>query len=459
MESSQFSEGRSRFDAIEQIETQGASCDAYRVKVYGKLHFLKCLKPAFLGDIRYQEAFRKEFETGYRLEHPNLVRYISLSGDGILMEYVDGDTLAKRLADHPDYFQSKKNCDKFLRQLLDVVGYLHAHQVLHLDLKPDNILLTRINDDVKLVDLGCCYTDTFTDTQGHTNRFAAPEQLPTPTGESPQKLPSPTGESPQKLPSPTGEGQGEVSVDVRTDIYAIGKILELLPNHHTYSKVVHRCTQRDPAKRYQSVADLQRAVFPKKRSMLWSLLLILVVVLTAAYFIFTSKKQPSAVLTTEPQQESSHQEKRVTDLPLASGGTQETLFVEETVQPVAQPSRSVPLGPVKSHISKDEDEFINQPHLRIITSEEFIRYKHQLDEYYSEVNAFLDDSANYQKYPSHVAYQKQYQAILRRMRARINADEWFHPLYESPIDPFSSYTRAYKSEVEHRAFLNGNKLP
>ena len=190
MDSSQFSDNQPRFEAIEQMETQGATCDTFRVKLYGKLHFLKRLKPEYAGDIRYQEALRKEFETGYRLEHPNLVRYLSLDKDSILMEYVDGETLSQRLAQNPDYFKQRKNTEKLVRQLLSVLGYLHSHQVLHLDLKPDNILLTHINDDVKLIDLGFCYTDTFADTQGHTNAFAAPEQLSTPRSLSLSKGPS-----------------------------------------------------------------------------------------------------------------------------------------------------------------------------------------------------------------------------------------------------------------------------
>ena len=75
MDSSQFSANQPRFEAIEQMDTQGATCDTFRVKLYGKLHFLKRLKSEYAGDIRYQEALLKEFETGYRLEHPNLVRY------------------------------------------------------------------------------------------------------------------------------------------------------------------------------------------------------------------------------------------------------------------------------------------------------------------------------------------------------------------------------------------------
>ena len=239
MESSQFSNSQTRFDTIEQMDTQGATCDTFRVKLYGKLHFLKRLKPEFAVDIRYQEAIRKEFETGYQLEHPNLVRYISFDENSILMEYVDGETLAQRLAKNPDYFSDQKHTDKFVLQLLSALQYLHSHQVLHLDLKPDNILLTRINSDVKLIDLGFCRTDAYVDTQGYTSGFAAPEQL------------------------------SGGAVDVRTDIYAFGKILEHLPNHSLYNKVIARCTAENPSGRYQSVDEVFYDINHRQRYFLY----------------------------------------------------------------------------------------------------------------------------------------------------------------------------------------------
>lgn len=441
MESSQFSDSGSRFEAVEQLEAQGATCDTYRVKLYGKLHFLKRLKPEVAGDIRYQEALRKEFETGYQLEHPNLVRYISLDDDYILMEYVDGETLSTRLATQPDYFRNRKNTDKFLHQLLDVVGYLHSHQVLHLDLKPDNILLTRIGSDVKLIDLGCCYTDTFPDTIGRTVAFAAPEQL----------------------------SGGEV--DTCTDIYAIGRILECLPDHNIYNKVIARCTAPDPTSRYQTISDLQDALSARRTHTFWPVLMLLVVVLSIGYFIFTRQQQAAEV--TGPQKEI------ITEKP-------ETIKVREHVQPVEQKKKEAAsieqlettpieqqvaasielrettpevLGPIKSELSEEEKAFLSQPHLHIATSEEFERYKRQLDEYYKEANAFLNDTANFQKYPSHISYLRHYQEIIQRTRKQIEADEWFRPLYRSPMNPISSYTRKYKEALEHRAFVNGNKLP
>ena len=408
------------------METQGATCDTFRVKLYGKLHFLKRLKPAFSGDIRYREALRKEFETGYRLEHPNLVRYISLDDDSILMEYVDGESLSQLLATHPDYFRKQKNADKFVRQLLDAVGYLHSHQVLHLDLKPDNILLTRINDDVKLIDLGCCHTDAFPDTTGHTDAFAAPEQLTNGV------------------------------VDVRTDIYAIGRILDCLPDHHKYNKVIARCTDDNPAERYLTISDLQDALSARRTHTFWPVLMLLVAVMSIGYFIFTGReRQPAEVV--EPQTEI------IMEKP-------ETIIVREHVQPVEQKQPEVAtieqrgttpevLGPIKSELSEEEKAFLNQPHLHIASSDEFDRYKRQLDEYYREANAFLNDTANFQRYPSHISYLRRYQEIIQRTRERIEADEWFRPLYESPMNPISSYTEKYKEDLEHRAFVNGNKLP
>ena len=215
----------------ESLPVSGFMCEAYRVKIYGKLHFLKKLKKEHEDNILFREALRKEFEIGFRLEHPNIVRYVSFHNDEILMEYVDGEDLLAFLNNHPTYFADAEHFDKFVGQFLSALQYLHNNQVLHLDLKPENIMLTRIGCDVKVVDLGCCYSDTFVDSTGYTTQYAAPEQL---------------------------AGR---KVDVRTDIYAVGKILELLPHHPTiYNKVIKRCLDKNPQNRYQTIAELQKAL-------------------------------------------------------------------------------------------------------------------------------------------------------------------------------------------------------
>ena len=317
MDSSQFSDNQPRFEAIEQVESQGATCDTFRVKLYGKLHFLKRLKVEYAGDIRYQEALRKEFETGYRLEHPNLVRYLSLDKDSILMEYVDGETLSQRLARTPDYFNEQKHTEKFVRQLLSALQYLHSHQVLHLDLKPDNILLTHINDDVKLIDLGFCYTDAFVDTQGHTSAFAAPEQ----------------------------KAGGEV--DVRSDIYAFGKILELLPDHSLYNKVIARCTAERPEDRYQSVGEILHDILHKRRYFLWVAVIVLLAALFAAGLaLLTHQKNESAVI-----------EEIVAD---SVTSEQQDTLEQMTLPPVSKSNHQPPAKDEQTLLKEDMERMIDQ---------------------------------------------------------------------------------------------------
>jgi serine/threonine protein kinase len=271
MDSSSFSDIKQTYPDAELLPVSGSTCECYRVKLYGKFHFMKRLKPELRTDPRYVSALQKEFETGYRLDHPHLVRYVSKGEDYLLTEYIDGENLKAFAISHPDYFKSRKNADRILSQLLDVVNYLHQHQIVHLDLKPENIIVTRIGHEVKLTDLGYCYTDTYTDTMGRTDKYAAPEQL------------------------------SNNLVDARTDIYAIGKILQTLPCAHIYNKVIARCTADDPANRYQTVEELQNAMHTSSRLLLTGLALLLVILLfLGGRFIF-SQHEPQVAPQPELQ--------------------------------------------------------------------------------------------------------------------------------------------------------------
>jgi serine/threonine protein kinase len=269
METSEFSDVQQSFPEAELLPVGGSTCDCYRVKLYGKLHFMKRLKPEFRTDPRYVAALQKEFETGFRLDHPHLVLYVSKGDDYLLTEYVDGMTLRTFVAKNPDYFKSVQNTYRFLNQLLDVVGYLHQHQVVHLDLKPSNILITRIGQEVKLADLGFCYTDTYTDTMGRTDKYAAPEQL-----------------------------AGVSKVDVTTDIYAIGKILDTLPLPSIYNKVKERCLKELPAERFQSTEEI-KACLPSERKR-WPWLVLVILGLMVLIGLWLNQKPQSEAVPEEP---------------------------------------------------------------------------------------------------------------------------------------------------------------
>lgn len=326
MDTSSFSDNQPDFSDAQPLFTGGATCDCFRVRLYGKLHFLKRLKTSLATNPRYVAALQKEFETGYQLEHPHLVSFISKTNDAILMDYVDGETLDVFVQNHPDYFKHRNHADRFLRQLLDVVDYLHEHQVIHLDLKPGNILITRIGHDVKLIDLGFCYTDAYPDTMGRTDKYAAPEQL---------------------------KGSGEKPTP-RTDIYAIGKILEQLPCARFYHYIIQKCTAEHPDDRFSSIKEMSQRLHrtPALRRFLWPALFVLAIILLVV-FLRTSvqqNKEPSLQETAKVEEPLSvdtvssttaHVEPEVTETPTEVAPSETTPKSKTTPTLSGHPSATV----------------------------------------------------------------------------------------------------------------------
>ena len=188
------------FSEIVPIDKNGATSDCFKVRIYGKWHFLKRPKKEFKNHPLYIAAFEKEFDLGFTLDHPNIVRYLNKGNDSdgiyILNEYVDGLTLNDFRGKYPHYFKKDENTRKMLSQLVSALAYLHRHQIVHLDIKPENILITNKGNNVKLIDLGLSYSDCYTEITGGTHTFGSPEQF----------------------------GHSEL-IDERSDMYAVGKLI------------------------------------------------------------------------------------------------------------------------------------------------------------------------------------------------------------------------------------------
>ena len=218
----------------EALVDSGGTSDCYRLVKDNRVYCVKRPKPQFRDSEAYMNLFRKEFELGIDLEHPNIVRYFAYDTDErgpyIRMDFVDGDNLEEFVAQHPDYFNYKNNLKQFLNELFSAIEYIHEKGLLHLDLKPRNILITNKGHHVKLIDLGFGWSESFIHDLGYTRDYCAPEQL--------------VAKIDQLSPA--------------TDIFALGKILQ----HFGLAKdsVVQRCLKEDPRERYQSVDALRKAI-------------------------------------------------------------------------------------------------------------------------------------------------------------------------------------------------------
>ena len=103
----------------------------------------------------YKKKFAREAENLSKLHHPNIVRVLEFFEANntvyYAMEYVDGGSLDKYIKSHQGISESETL--KQAQQIGAALSYMHAHKMLHLDLKPGNIML-RKNGDVVLIDFG-----------------------------------------------------------------------------------------------------------------------------------------------------------------------------------------------------------------------------------------------------------------------------------------------------------------
>lgn len=154
-----------------KLERSGSTCDVYIVLKEHKTLFVKYIKKELRCSPQVRTAFQKEFELGETLVHPALPVYRYRGDDYIVMDYVDGTTLADMIADRDPWLTDSENIRGMLRRLVDVVGYMHRKNVLHSDIKPDNVMITYGTRNTMLIDLDKAYTFTHNDTAGAPGKY------------------------------------------------------------------------------------------------------------------------------------------------------------------------------------------------------------------------------------------------------------------------------------------------
>ena len=198
---------------------------------------------------------RREYELSIGLVHPGIVNVFTFEpativGAGIVMEYVDGRTLQEFLTENPTQAMRAR----VFEQLLDAVAYMHRNGIVHNDIKPENILITRAGNDVKLIDFGLADDDAhyLARTLGCTPAYASPELL-----------------------------AREDGIDVRSDVYSLGVVMKEIFGNRC-RRIAARCLNERKGKRYSNAEELLKAFRHRNRP-----LKIVSAVLVAVLFLLT----------------------------------------------------------------------------------------------------------------------------------------------------------------------------
>lgn len=159
------------FDDAIRLPKGGSTCDIYRTRWQRREVFVKRLKEEFRSKPLYLDALDKEFEIGVQLRHTSLPIYHEFHRDYIVMDFVDGQTLAEMIKRNDEWLANERNIVKILKELVDVVDYLHRHNIVHCDIKPDNIIITSNTKNLVLIDFDKSYIDALGDTSGHPGKY------------------------------------------------------------------------------------------------------------------------------------------------------------------------------------------------------------------------------------------------------------------------------------------------
>jgi serine/threonine-protein kinase len=170
---------------LEELVDHGGMSSVYRGhdRLLERNVALKVLHAHFVDDPEYVERFRREARAVAQLSHPNIVTVIDRgSSDGhqfIVFEYVDGENL-KQLLERTGPLPTDRALELGV-EIADALAFAHAHDLVHRDVKPQNVLIDA-SGDAKVTDFGIARSldvergVTQTGTVLGTSNYLSPEQ-------------------------------------------------------------------------------------------------------------------------------------------------------------------------------------------------------------------------------------------------------------------------------------------
>jgi hypothetical protein len=249
-----------------------------------RLVAVKVLAPWLAADPRARSRFEREARAAAALSHPNVVRVYAVGQTGgqqlpyIIMQYVDGPTLAQHMARHPR--ASERDARRIIGEVAAGLAAAHARELVHRDIKPGNILIETESRRAFVTDFGV--SAAFSPVEQGTKLTITGSVVGTPPYMSPE------------------QAAGEPTTP-KSDVYSLGLVAyELLTGRLPYSattpmgwaaahmrdpvtpvrvrrpdlppeiaQVVDRCLAKSPAAR-PSAQDVAAAMLPSlEREISW----------------------------------------------------------------------------------------------------------------------------------------------------------------------------------------------
>ncbi len=151
-----------RYELIEKIGGGGmAFVYKAKCKLLNRYVAIKILKPEFVNDQELVKRFKIEAQSAASLSHPNIVSIYDVGCEDdmhyIVMEYVDGETLK-------EYIETQgvlkwQEAIRIALEICSAIEHAHKNKIIHRDIKPHNILLTKTGV-VKVTDFGIARATT-----------------------------------------------------------------------------------------------------------------------------------------------------------------------------------------------------------------------------------------------------------------------------------------------------------
>jgi len=200
---------------------------------------VKVLREEFAHRPDALQALRREAHQAQALSHPGIVNVFDFDRDGdvyfITMELLEGELLSDLMQRIRPGKLPRQAATDILRDLGNAVAYAHSRGVLHMDLKPGNVMITT-QGDVRVLDFGLAYPHV---TEPWISHHPPPFHAATPTYASCEQL---DGAAP----------------DLRDDVFSFACVAyELLSGEHPFGRCSAR-EARDQGQRPRRIRGLSR---------------------------------------------------------------------------------------------------------------------------------------------------------------------------------------------------------